>query len=670
MMLFCAIFCVQTDLLAQSITPTKLKTEQGGLKRRKHHEKDRKRKSRGNLKRKSKGLQKVYYKKKSNQAKNVGTYWVDPRPKDFTAIKERVEKNPSRKKLKTQKTRKSYFRASSNQRHKSYGGKVVLKPNTKLDYKYASKSSLLSKGKNKIQVPKKNYRKTSRQNQKHSGKIILQPEAKKTDFNEIKARVERSPGRSKARRINQQKSRTAANASLSQNYRGSVNTKGRNANKKAYKYGSKVHQKSTGNLKASNVKSSKNQGKNNSASMAQSVGGIKVYSRKRQSKPSNAPKHKGYVKTTNKNYRNQGVKGKSLNQSQYKGNLKLDSSGGLKVNNKNRQGKASNGTQHKGFVKAIKPKYRNQELGGKSMNQSQYSGNFRLDSKSKQNTSRKLAASYSGNLKANSKKTKNQMLRSKSSSFTSAEGNIKVLSKRKQDKLMSKNSKTSRNYAGNIVALQPKHRRQALGGKSMNMSQYQGEIKTRKQGKAAAGQPKTNLNVAAYQGNLVILSRDRNKQEYKYRSKVQHNHKGNVNQKKYVKWADSRKSHSNLMSNFQGNVRVVGKKEQQFEHMSKTAHNHSGNDRIKKQYARNKYFSNVSDRNLQIIGNYRVKTGLVKDIEQQITSAKVHNYQGGPKVGWFSRMWLNLFDNTGKLDKMNGKVKKLDYDSREYKIWN
>ncbi|MCK5206371.1 MAG: hypothetical protein KAI99_13205, partial [Cyclobacteriaceae bacterium] len=87
--MFCAIFCVQTDLLAQSKPPTKLKTEQTGLKRRKYSEKERKRKSKGNVKRKNKGLQKAYYKKKSNQTQYPGNIWIDPKPKDFTAIKER-----------------------------------------------------------------------------------------------------------------------------------------------------------------------------------------------------------------------------------------------------------------------------------------------------------------------------------------------------------------------------------------------------------------------------------------------------------------------------------------------------------------------------------------------------------------------------------------------------
>lgn len=141
--------------------------------------------------------------------------------------------------------------------------------------------------------------------------------------------------------------------------------------------------------------------------------------------------------------------------------------------------------------------------------------------------------------------------------------------------------------------------------------------------------------------------------------------------KRRARWLDYGKSKSNAMANFQGELKVAGNilKERQFEHMSRTAHNYSGDIRIKNRSARDKYFRNISDRNQQLLGNYRTKNRLAKDIEQQITSARVHNYQGGPKTSLFSRIWLSLFDNSGKLEKLDDKTKKPKYDSREYKIW-
>lgn len=104
--------------------------------------------------------------------------------------------------------------------------------------------------------------------------------------------------------------------------------------------------------------------------------------------------------------------------------------------------------------------------------------------------------------------------------------------------------------------------------------------------------------------------------------------------------------------------------------MSKTAHNFSGNMTIKRQYGRDRYYRNISDRNQQIVGNFRTKTKLARDIEQQILSARVQNYQGGPKTSLISRIWLSLFDNNGKAKKADNRMKKPKYDSREYKIWN
>ena len=125
------------------------------------------------------------------------------------------------------------------------------------------------------------------------------------------------------------------------------------------------------------------------------------------------------------------------------------------------------------------------------------------------------------------------------------------------------------------------------------------------------------------------------------------------------------------MSSYQGDLKgsLAANKDAQYKRMSKTAMNYSGEARIKSASARTKYYRNISDRNNQIIGNLRVKTRFAKDIEEQIVSARVHNYQGGPKSSLFTRIWLNLFDKSGKLEKIDNKTREPKYDSREYKIW-
>ena len=270
---------MQGELYAQSNAPTKLKTEKGGLKRRKASERERKTYSKGNVKRKSKGLEKSYYKKKSSQSNFPGNIWLDPKPKDFTAIKERVEKNPSRTKLKAQKNRESYFRASSSQKNKSFGSAYIPRQNNKLNYKYSSKAIMSSKGNSKAISPKSNYRKSSRKMQNHAGNIFLQPEATKRDYNEIKARVEKNPGRSMAKQVHRQKNRAIANASLTQTYRGDINVKAQKSKELSYKYDSKAVQKSSGELKARSVKSAESLRKFNSASSANFNGDIVLPSR-------------------------------------------------------------------------------------------------------------------------------------------------------------------------------------------------------------------------------------------------------------------------------------------------------------------------------------------------------------------------------------------------------
>ena len=826
-----------SDLVAQSYAPTKLKTERGGLNRRKMSEKERKRRNKGTVKRKSKLLQKSYYKKKSNQTQYPGNIWIDPRPKDFTAIKERVERNPSRAKLKTQKLRQSYFRASSNRKHKSFGSEVVLRQNPKLNYKYSSKAIISNKGYNKIKPPKKNYRKSSREMQRHKGNIFLQPEAKKRDYNEIKARVEKNPGRTMAKQQNKQKNRTISIASLTQTYRGDINVKAQKSRKQTYKYDSRLIQNSAGGLKARSVKSAESRRKAMSASSAsfggnmvlpsknhkrlrneynskvmqkykgsfrrppktpgpqytagyqgdlksndklgkkqwdrhnsnrqatftgdlkarnykkmkvnpvidQNLGGIKVYSRSQQKRYAKhdsriTGNYAGNIRAGSKKRRYQVLQDKSLNLAEYRGDLKSNDKLGKKQwdrYNSNRQAtftgdlKAKNYKKvqvnpvidqnlgsikvysrreqkryakrdskitgnYTGNIRAGSKKRRYQELQGKSLNLAEYRGDLKANIK-RDKIAQSLGTAYSGNIRSKTRKQRYQELQGKSLGVTGYKGGIAVLSKKKQDRWMLKDSKTTGNYSGNIVLLSDKKRKQELEGKSLNLSEYRGDVKVRNRGRTGPRQPGSNASIAAYQGDIVITARERKKLEYDYMSRIQHNFEGDVKQKKYTKWLDSRKSKSATMANFQGNIKLtkadlkkdiyehkskeVGGyqgnikmtrsdiKEKQFEHMSKIAHNFSGNLSMKSTSARARYYRNISDRNRQIIGDFRVKTRLAKDIEEQIASARVHNYEGGPKTSLFTRIWLNLFDKSGKLEKVDDKTRKPKYDSREYNIW-
>jgi hypothetical protein len=691
MTLFIAFLLVQEDACAQSNAPTKLKTEQGGLKRRKFSEKQRKRKSKGTVKRKGRLLEKNYFKNKSSQSNFPGKIWIDPKPKDFTAIKERVERNPSRKNLKASKNRKSYFRASSNQKNKSFGSAYVPRTNNKLSYKYSSKAIMSSKGKRKMSPPKKNYRKTSRKMQNHSGNIFLQPEATKRDYNAIKSRVEKNPGRSMAKQMNRRKNTAIANASLTQTYRGDINVKAQKSKRLTYKFDSNTIQKSGGNLKSRSVKSAEQRRKFNSASAAGFNGDIVLPSRNAKRlryaymskvsqknggnmKPAKSPgpqytsNWRGNITSNDKRGKKQWAKYETKRQTQFSGNLRA------KKNQAKYKG-GTVGTQSIGGVKVYSPSQQ----------------------KKYQKYTSGASSNYAGNIRLMSKKSRNQALEGKSLNSSGYEGDIAVLSKKKQDRFMSRNSKISGNYSGNIKSSNPKYKAQEMQGKSLNYSEYRGNIKVKRQNEGDRMQPRINRNMAAFQGNIIVTAKDRKKLEYEYLSAVQHNYKGEVNSKKYSKWLDGRKSRSNTMANFEGNIKVPVRdfkdrqyeykskeasnfegnikitqrdmKERQYQHMSKSAHNFSGDVVVRSNYAQKRYYKNISDRNQQILGNYRVKTGFAKDIQQQITSARVQNYQGGPKVSFFTRLWLKMFDKSGKLEKIDYKTKKPKYDSREYNIW-
>ncbi len=648
--MLCANLYLHNDVYAQSNTPSKFKTEKGLL--------DKKKKGKGNPKRKNKALQKSYSKKNSNQTKHPGNIWVDPKPKDFTAIKERVEKKPSRKKLKTQKLRNSYFSSSSNEKHKSFGREAVLKRNTRLSYKYSSRSILSNKGNIKVKPKKRNYKKASRESQKHGGNIFLQPEATKKDFNEIKARVEKNPGKSMGKQINRQKNRAASNASLTQTYRGDIYVKARKGKQQTYKYDSKLIQKSSGNLKARRVKSAESQRKFTSSSSANFQGGVVLPARnhkrlryKYMSKaslqnkgnikksslkgpgPQQAATWKGDLKSNDKSGEKQWRKYESKKITKYSGEIKgrtktpgsqyaTSWKGDNKSKDKNgekqwKKHEAKRLAKYSGDLVARK----NKPSSGGNPQLTQNTGDIKVNSQKRQKKDMmhgsKVTGNYSGAIKSQSKKKTDQQHQKKSSKYTGHEGYIAVLSKKRQDKFMTRDSKITGSFSGQIVGLSQKNKAQAMEGKSLNMSEYRGEVK----------------------------------------------------QRKYTKWTENSKSKSNDQANFQGNIKLTGGdlKEKQFEHMSKTAHNFTGNVKINNQYTRDKYFRNISERNQQIIGNF--KTKLAKDIDEQIISAKVHNYQGGPKTSLFSRIWLTLFDNSGKLDKMDDQTRKAKYDSREYKIW-
>lgn len=653
---------------------------------------ERKTGQKGTIKKKSNLLQKSYYQKKSRETQYPGNIWIDPKPKDYTAIKERVERNPSRKGLKSEKNRKSFYRASSNLQHKSLGAQTVYRGNQNLNLKYNSKTQSQSKGNNQIKPLSVNYRKSSRKVQNSSGNIFVQPAAKRKNYDEIKARVERNPERSMARQLNRQKDITRSNTSLTQSYKGNINIKAIQSKRQTYRYDSRVIQQSSGNLSARRVKFNAGTRKLNSSLSANYKGSIALPSRnykrmryeymskvaqknsgemKRGAKspgPQYTSTFSGDIRSNDKRGTKQWAKYQSKQQTSYRGDLKASKS-------LRKPGGNTQITQHVGGIRIYSAQQRKKTDQYNSKSISSYEGDTRVISRRKQ--SRMMAneahrsTTFAGNIKTRTQKQKNQSIEGKSLSLASYGGDIKVLSKNRQDRFMLRDSKVTLKYTGTIKGLTPDQKKQALEGKSLILADYQGNIKTRVRTSEDKKQTRTNVLSSGFKGDIIITAKERKKLEYEYLSKVQHNYRGEINQKKYNSWLENRQAKSAVLSSYQGNIKTSQQdlREKQFEHMSKTAHNFRGNLRVDNNYARNRYYRNISDRNQQFTGNFRMKTPLAKDIEQQLISARVHNYEGGPKTSFFNRIWLSLFDNSGKLEKMDDRTKKPKYDSREYKIW-
>ena len=566
-------------LLAQEKTHGKLKKAEPTTRKMKAGELERRIGGKGNIKRKSKGLQKAYFRKQSKKSKYPGNIYVNPKPKDFTAIKERTAKPGPKTKLKGKKLRGQYFKASKGSRYNTFGGNTVVKQNSKLSYKYASKVISKNKGNVSVKAPRKSYRQASRKVQKHSGNIFLQPEAKRTDFDAIKAREQKRPGKSMARQSNNRKGRMQANAALTQSYSGDIVQKSRKSHKKTYEYDSKAIQKNKGQLRAGKVKSSANQRRYSSAMAANYNGDIvlparnkkrlqyeyssKVYQNykgglKKASKsmgPQFATKYAGSLRRQSKKQHNQELQGKSLNYASASGNVPVYSR--RKQGRVEKRGAKMTGNYTGDLRGGLTRKQKNQALQGKSLNMTSASGNVPVYSRKRQARLAKkqagVTATYAGRIRGLTRKQRYQELQGKSMNFTEYEGDIAVLSRKKQDKFMTRDSKITGSYSGNIRGLSKKQHNQELQGKALNMSSYQGEIKlTRRQAKIR--KPQNDPAIAGFQGDIVVTARERKKLEYQYLSKVQHNYTGEIKLKKYSKWLNGRKGRSNEMANYQGEI--------------------------------------------------------------------------------------------------------------------
>jgi hypothetical protein len=127
------------------------------------------------------------------------------------------------------------------------------------------------------------------------------------------------------------------------------------------------------------------------------------------------------------------------------------------------------------------------------------------------------------------------------------------------------------------------------------------------------------------------------------------------------------------MGSYSGDLIVKNRKARQQEIQGKSLNSsdYSGETRMRTQLGNKYYYRNLSDRNKSHLGNFRVKSKFYRDLERQVLSARVHGYQGGPKISLFNRLWIELFDKEPeeKLKKKDNRPQKPHYDTKEAEIW-
>ena len=343
--------------MAQSFGPAEIKTEQRGTIGGKTANKKRKKKRRSTLRRKSGGLQKSYYKKKSNQTQYPGNVSLRPRPKDFTAINERVERNPSRTRLKASKNRASYFRASSNKMHKSFGSAAVARSSQRTNYQYSTGTYQAKKRENKSKVTRQQLKKSSKTKQNFRGNMNAQPKATRRDYNEIRDRVDQKPGQTMARKEKQQERQTRSNVKLAKKYRGDLWTG------------------------TSKQKNQELEGKSKNLSTFQGrswTGSMKNKNQEREGKSLNLSSFQGNFPTRTSKEKDQELKSKSKNLASYQGNMW---SASRKHKNQELEGKSLNSTSFQGNFPTRTNKQKDQELKSKSKNLASFQGKLWMPTK-------------------------------------------------------------------------------------------------------------------------------------------------------------------------------------------------------------------------------------------------------------------------------------------------
>jgi len=607
-------------------------------------------------KKKSKLLEKFYLGRRSRQIqKNPGILYLHEQAqrRDHDAMRERTERNPSRRNMKAFQSRKQNMRLTSKQLQKSYGGNPVTPKNKKLNYKFNSKVAQQSTGTFKRKDKQTKYRKKSRNAMRHAGNIVLKPEAMRRDHDAIRERVDRNPGKTN-RQAQQQRESNYQRTSDAMKHQGNIKIT-QNQDKLTRKYSSETMQKFTGNLKVKSRKDAIKPG------------------------PSRAPGFSGDIPYLSKNQRKQALEGKSLNMSTYQGTQKGTSkgardrwykklssdqvfSGNLKGYSRDQkkqaleyQSNTVSGYQgrikshpkksekwyakvskynmnYRGDFKAIPKKQQEQMMEGKSLNMSQYQGTRKAPSKDYGSRTTPMTLRYQGNIPTVTPKQRQQELQGKSLNMAAYQGNIKFNPK-KDEAWFKLYSKEVAQHAGDQRGFTKKQKQQMLEGKSLNMASYQGTIKHNPKQKEKAYKLYSN-KVTKYSGSLRGYTEQQKDQMMEAKSLNFSEYRGELDAKQHQRSLENRKAKSAMLAEYQGNIilKSAHEKEKTYEYESKTMHQYQGELNARKHQRSLEQRKAASAEMANFQGNIILRSIDNDELTYKYMSKVAHNYRGELKL--------------------------------------
>jgi hypothetical protein len=584
------------------------------------------------------------------QTTSPGNLKLKPRSmaRDYNAIRERTEPNPSRTRQISEKQQQSRMKKQSGQIQQSTGNIPVVRKEKQLLREFKSKQQLQSGTLKARDVKNRNAasRNISRSSSAYSGEM---------------------PGTD--RKAVEQWSRSESKRML--RYSGAIKSSSHKAairNRQSVSGQASAYQ---GDFKARSRQMKSREGKYSSQMVSGYSGDQKVkqgrLTANYRMRSQGQQQHTGDVPVFSKRDRKLHYEYQSQTSQNFSGNLKSRK----RVSSSGMASRMQGGApSYQGDVKALSSKQKEYKYQYLSKHEQGFQGNI----KTRSSGSRGQAGSqhlYQGELKGPTYKDRQLNYQIMSRQAQTYPGSIRQYSEKSDNKYLSRISAQQHQHAGEVPIKAQKEKRLEYEYSSQLMHNFQGNIKMGKKQDLNRLHKRLSKDNHLNPGSLKARSLNQQNRYHEERSKNEQNFQGNIKVRHQDQQVKNRIRQQKIMGNYQGDIVIPVKKQRELtaEYMSKVAHNYKGDNRGMSQKEKARYYRETSARNNQITGNYRLKTRFVRDREFEILSARVQNFQGGPKTSTFNRWFHRIFDNGDKAQKAEYKSKKPRYDSRERDIW-